>query len=334
MTLGYLFRRLGIFFLVIIVAVTINFFVPRLRPTNPIEQRLYEMAAQGGVNVGQIQEMIKIYDAKFGFDKPLYIQYLNYWGDLSRFDLGTSITFYPASVRDEILRAAPWTIGLLTVSTVLSFMVGSIFGALMAWPKVGRSISFLVPVFMTLSAIPYYLLGILLIYVLALVWPILPTAGAYASGKDLTLSVDSALDIAKHAILPAGSIVLTGIGGWGLGMRAMMITILGEDYMNMAEGKGLRPRTIFLKYGLRNAVLPQVTSLAISLAHIMSGAVIVEVIFAYPGVGFLLFRAISGNDYFLIQGIVLFIILAIGVALLALDLLYPIIDPRIRYGRS
>jgi peptide/nickel transport system permease protein len=333
-TLGYLLRRLGIFFLVIFVAVTINFLVPRLRPTNPIEQRLYEMAAQGGVNVGQIQEMIKVYDAKFGFDKPLYVQYLNYWVDLTRFDLGTSITFYPASVRDEILRAAPWTIGLLAVSTLLSFVVGSIFGALMAWPKVGKSISFLVPIFMTLSAIPYYLLGILLIYVLALVWPILPTAGAYSSGKDLTLSLNSALDIVRHALLPAGSIVLTGIGGWGLGMRAMMTTILGEDYMNMAEGKGLRPRTIFLKYGLRNAVLPQITSLAISLAHIMSGAVIVEVIFAYPGVGFLLFRAISGNDYFLIQGIVLFIILAIGVSLLALDLLYPIIDPRIRYGRS
>jgi peptide/nickel transport system permease protein len=333
-TLGYLLRRLGIFLLVIIVAATINFLVPRLRPTNPIEQRLYEMAAQGGVNVGQIQEMIKVYDAKFGFDKPLYIQYLNYWGDLSHLDFGTSITFYPASVRDEILRAAPWTIGLLAVSTLLSFGVGSIFGALMAWPKVGKSISFLVPVFMTLSAIPYYLLGIVLIYVLALVWPILPTAGAYSSGKDLTLSLNSALDIVRHALLPAGSIVLTGIGGWGLGMRAMMITIMGEDYMNMAEGKGLRPRTIFLKYGLRNAVLPQITSLAISLAHIMSGAVIVEVIFAYPGVGYLLFRAISGNDYFLIQGIVLFIILAIGVALLALDLLYPIIDPRIRYGRS
>jgi peptide/nickel transport system permease protein len=333
-TLGYLLRRLGIFLLVIFVAVTINFLVPRLRPTNPVEQRLYEMAAQGGVNVGQIQEMIKIYNAKFGFDKPLYVQYLNYWVDLTHFDLGTSITFYPASVRDEILRAAPWTIGLLLVSTLLAFTLGSIFGALMAWPKVGRSISFLVPVFMTLSAIPYYLLGILLIYVLALVWPILPTAGAYSSGKDLTPSLDSAIDIVRHALLPAGSIILTGIGGWGLGMRAMMITTLGEDYMNMAEGKGLRPRTIFLKYGVRNAVLPQVTSLAISLAHIMSGAVIVEVIFAYPGVGYLLFRAISGNDYFLIQGIVLFIILAIGVALLALDVLYPIIDPRIRYGRS
>jgi peptide/nickel transport system permease protein len=333
-TVDYLLRRLGIFVLVIFVAVTINFAVPRIRPTNPIEQRLYEMAAQGGVNVGQIQEMIKIYNEKFGFDKPLYVQYYNYWVDLLHGDLGTSITFYPASVREEILRAAPWTIGLLLVSTLLSFGVGSIFGALMAWPKIGKSMTFLVPIFMTLSAIPYYLLGIVLIFVFALVWPVLPTAGAYASGTDLNFSLASAVDIAKHAILPAGSIVLTGIGGWGLGMRAMMVTIMGEDYMNMAESKGLTPRTIFLGYGLRNAILPQITSLAISLAHIMSGAVIVEVIFAYPGVGYLLFRAISGNDYFLIQGIVLFIILAIGISLLALDLLYPVIDPRIRYGKT
>lgn len=130
------------------------------------------------------------------------------------------------------------------------------------------------------------------------------------------------------------TVVKTGIGFWGLGMRAMMITTMGEDYMAMAESKGLRPRTIFLHYALRNALLPQVTSLAISLAHVMSGAVLVEVIFAYPGVGQLLFRAISGNDYFLIQGIVLFVILSIGVVLLAVDLLYPLIDPRIKFKRG
>ncbi len=334
MTVGYVLRRFGIFALVIFTAVSINFWIPRVRPTNPIEQRLYEMAAQGGVNVGQIKEMIAIYNQKFGLDKPLWQQYLNYWGDLAHFDLGTSIAFYPASVREEILRAAPWTIGLLTVSTFLAFVIGSLFGALMAWPKSSKVVVGLVPIFMTLSAIPYYLLGILLIYLLALVWPILPAGGAYSFGTNLGFEWQAILDVLRHAVLPAASIVLTGIGFWGLGMRGMMITIMGEDYMNMAEGKGLRPRTIFLDYALRNAMLPQVTSLAISLAHVMSGAVLVEVIFAYPGIGFLLYRAISGNDYFLIQGIVLFIILSIGISLLALDLLYPLIDPRIKYRRG
>lgn len=334
MTVDYVLRRLGIFALIIVVAVSINFLMPRVRPTNPVEQRLYEMAAQGGVNVGQIKEMIAIYNEKFGLDKPLWEQYVNYWRDLLSFDLGTSVTFFPASVRTMILRAAPWTIGLLTVSTIFAFVLGSFFGALMAWPGTSRIMNGFTPLFMTFSAIPYYLLGMLLIYFLALYWPILPAGGAYSVSTNLGLDWDSIRDIGYHAILPAASIVLSGIGFWGLGMRAMMITTMGEDYMYLAESKGLRPRTIFLHYALRNALLPQITSLAISLAHVMSGAVLVEVIFGYPGVGQLLFRAISGNDYFLIQGIVLFVILSIGVVLLLVDLVYPLIDPRIKYKRG
>ena len=334
MTLGYAVRRIGVFFLVIIVAVSVNFWIPRLRSTNPVEQRLYEFAAQGGGRSGDIKQLIAIYDEKFGLDKPLWEQYLNYWRDLARFDLGTSIAFYPGSVRDEILRAAPWTIGLLAVATLLAFSIGSVLGALLAWPNTGRVFSSLVPLLMTLSAIPYYLLGLVLIYLLALTWPILPTAGAFTSGARLTLSWPIVGDIARHAILPAGSIVLAGIGFWGLGMRAMMITVLGEDFMTMAHAKGLRGRTIFLNYALRNALLPQVTALAISLAGIMSGAILVEIVFAYPGIGFLLFRAISGNDYFVIQGVVLFVILSVGLTLLIVDLLYPLLDPRIHFRKA
>jgi peptide/nickel transport system permease protein len=187
---------------------------------------------------------------------------------------------------------------------------------------------------MTLSAIPYYLLGMLLIYALAMNWRLLPVGAAYSAGVTPKLDWATILDIGRHAILPAASIVLAGIGSWALGMRAMMTTILGEDYLRMGEANGLRPRSIFLQYALRNAMLPQITSLAISLAVIMSGAVLVEVIFGYPGVGNLLFQAIANNDYFVIQGISLFIILSIGVILLALDLVYPLIDPRIRYRRG
>lgn len=334
MTLEYAARRIGVFFLVVFLAVTINFAIPRLRSTNPIEQRMYEMAAQGGGRSGDIRALIAIYNEKFGLDKPLYIQYFNYWRDVIRFDLGTSIAFYPGSVRDEILRAAPWTIGLLAVSTLMAFVIGSILGALVAWPNTSRLLSVFVPVLMTLSAIPYYLLGVLLVYVFALLWPILPTAGAYNSGARLNLSWPVVLDIARHAILPAASIILAGIGFWGLGMRAMMVTILGEDHITMAQAKGLQTRTIFMRYALRNALLPQVTGLAISLAGIMSGALLVEIVFAYPGIGSLLYRAISGNDYFVIQGVVLFVILSVGLALLILDLLYPILDPRIHYRKS
>jgi peptide/nickel transport system permease protein len=295
---------------------------------------MYEFAAQGGGRAGDIRQLIAIYNEKFGLDKPVWQQYLNYWRDLARFDLGTSIAFYPGSVRDEIMRAAPWTIGLLTVATLMAFVIGSVLGALLAWPNTGRLFSAFVPVLMTLSAIPYYLLGLVLVYLLALVWPVLPTAGAYTSGARLSLSWPIVVDIARHAILPASSIILAGIGFWGLGMRAMMITIMGEDYMTMAQAKGLRGRTIFFDYALRNALLPQVTALAISLAGIMSGAILVEIVFAYPGIGFLLFRAISGNDYFVIQGVALFVILSVGLALLILDLIYPLLDPRIQFRKS
>jgi len=333
-TLGYVVRRIGVFLLVVIFAVTINFLIPRIRSTNPIEQRMYEFAAQGGGRAGDIRQLIAIYNEKFGLDKPLWQQYLNYWRDVLRFDLGTSIAFYPGQVRDEILRAAPWTIGLLAVSTLLAFSIGSILGALLAWPGTSRLFSIFVPLLMTLSAIPYYLLGLLLVYLLALAWPVLPIAGAYTTGARLNLSWPVIVDILRHAILPAGSIILAGIGFWGLGMRAMMITIMGEDYMTMAQAKGLHGRTIFFDYALRNALLPQVTGLAISLAGIMSGAILVEIVFAYPGIGFLLYRAISGNDYFVIQGVMLFVVLSVGLALLILDLVYPLLDPRIHFRRA
>jgi peptide/nickel transport system permease protein len=333
-TLGYVARRIGVFFVVVILAVSINFLIPRLRSTNPIEQRMYEFAAQGGGRAGDIRQLIAIYNEKFGLDKPLWQQYVNYWRDVVRFDLGTSIAFYPGQVRDEIMRAAPWTIGLLAVSTLLAFTVGSLLGALLAWPRTGRLFSIFVPLLMTLSAIPYYLLGLLLVYLFALAWPVLPSAGAYTSGARLNLTWPIVVDIFRHALLPAASIILAGVGFWGLGMRAMMITTMGEDYMTMAQAKGLRGRTVFFDYALRNALLPQVTGLAISLAGIMSGAILVEIVFGYPGIGFLLYRAISGNDYFVIQGVVLFVILSVGLALLILDLVYPLLDPRIQFRRT
>jgi peptide/nickel transport system permease protein len=293
-----------------------------------------QLAAQGGVYSNQIQEMVKIYNQKFGLDRPLWEQYLAYWRDLLRLDLGVSLAYYPQTALEMIARSAPWTIGLLTVSTLIAFALGTLLGALMAWPRTSRLTLGLSPLFMTLSAIPYYLLGMLFIYVVAMRWRVLPVGGAYTAGANLTLSWQMALDIGRHAILPAASIVLSSIGFWALGMRAMMTTTLGEDYLHMAEAKGLKPKTIFRDYALRNALLPQVTTLAISLAAVMSGAVLVEVIFGYPGVGNLLFKAIAGNDYFVIQGIALFIILSIGIVLLALDLLYPLIDPRIRYRQD
>ena len=329
MNAEYVLKRFLLFLAVVVVAVSINFLIPRMRSTNPIKERLYQLAAQGGVNVGKMEEMIEVWEKKFGLDQPLWKQYINYWNDVLHLDFGKTIADF-TPVITEIMRSVPWTIGMLSVATVIAFGVGTIFGALLAWSKTGNFVKIFVPFLMTLSAIPYYLLGIVMIYSFAIYWPILPTSGAYSFGVRPEWSIEMVLSVISHAIMPAGSIVLTSIGFWGLGMRGMMITTMGEDYMKFAEYKGLKDRRIFLSYGVRNAMLPQVTGLAISLGTILAGSVLVEVIFAYPGLGNLLYTAISSNDYFLMQGIMIFVIVSLGFSLFLIDLLYPFIDPRIR----
>lgn len=334
MTAGYLLRRLGLLLAVIFVAVTINFFIPRLSPTNPIKSKLYEVAAQGGANIGRIEEMIKAYEADFGLDQPLWKQYTRYWGNNLRGDLGKSISEFYTPVSTVIMRRLPWTIGLLLVSTLMAFTIGSLFGALMSWRNMSRYFTFSVPLLMTLSAIPFYLLGIVLLFLLAIVWNLLPGGGAYKFGLELGLNWESISSILRHAALPALAIVLGGIGFWGLGMRGMMITTMGEDYMKFADHKGLKERRVFFQYGVRNAMLPQITALAITMAHVVSGAVLVEVVFTYPGIGHLLYRAIGANDFFLIQGVILMVIISVAVGLFIMDLVYPLLDPRIKYRRT
>lgn len=335
MSLRALARRLLLFLVIIWAAATFNFIVPRLAPgQDPIQQRLVQMAAQGGYQQEGMDRMIKAYQARFGLDQPLWKQYVNYLAAIAQFDLGTSIALFPTRVFDLILNALPWTIGLLLISTLLAFSVGTLLGALAAWPRAPHILQYLLAPLMTLSAVPYYLLGLILVYVFGVVLKIFPTTGGYSTGAIPSFSLPFALDIVKHSILPALSIVLAGVGFWSLGMRAMMVTVEGEGYMLLAEAHGLKPRTIFFHYGMRNAILPQFTALALSLGYIVSGSILVEVIFTYPGIGSVLYRAISSADFFVIYGVVFMIVLAIGLATLCIDLLYPVLDPRISYERT
>jgi peptide/nickel transport system permease protein len=327
----YLLNRFGILLLVVVFAVTVNFLIPRLSPVDPIESRLLSFAAQGGVRIKDIKEMVRIYHEKFGLDQPLWKQYLNYWSDLVRLDLGYSLVTFPDRVADRIIDAMPWTIGLLMVSILISFVIGSILGALLVWQRKGFLLRLFAPVFMTLSTVPYYLLGLILIFLFSVTVRWFPSGGGYKVGTVLSFDWTSVLNILRHATLPALSIVLASIGFWALAMRSMMVTIMEEDYIKFAEAKGLRERRIFLWYALRNALLPQVTTLALSLGNVMSGAVLLEVVFAYPGIGYRLFRSISGNDYFMIQGIILVLIMSVALALFIVDVAYPLLDPRITY---
>ena len=335
MTLGYLVRRLFIFLLVIWVGMTLIFFLPKTVPgRDPIMERMTMLLASGGIQPEGIQKMVEAYRAEFGLDQPVFMQYLRYMRNMFRFEFNYSLAQYPTKVIDLIRRALPWTISLLSVSTIISFTIGSLAGGLLGWPRTPKAFHYAMTPFLLMSSVPYYLVGLLLVYCFAFLLKLFPIGGGSQYGTLPDFSLSYILDVIHHSILPAASIVLVGIGGWALGMRGMMVTTLGEDYVTLAQARGLSPRRIFFWYAMRNALLPQMTSLALSAGSVVSGSLLVEAIFRYPGIGSVLFRAISGFDYFTIYGVVFFIILAIGLATLLIDLLYPLLDPRIRYQKS
>ncbi|MCH7983461.1 MAG: ABC transporter permease [Chloroflexi bacterium] len=332
MTVEYVLRRLALFFAVAFVAATVNFFFPRLTGQDPILQKLAQLQIQGaGVSSEEIDGLIETYNAKFGLDRPLWRQYISYLGDTARLDFGQSISFFPTKVTKMLRDAIPWTVGLLATATVMSFVLGSLGGALLAWGKAPRFLHALFPVFFTFSAVPFYLMGVVLLYLFAFQTDWLPLFGGYGTNRIPEFTFGFWTNVLKHAILPAASIVLAQIGFWALGMRSMMVTMQGEDYMHQAEAKGLRGPRIFFRYALRNAILPQTTALAVTLGQVISGAILVEIVFSYPGVGTLLLNAVQGFDYFVLQGVIFTIIITVAFAMLIIDLAYPLLDPRINY---
>jgi peptide/nickel transport system permease protein len=329
----YVVKRLGTFVLILWLASTVNFILPRLGGQDPIRAQLGAQAAMGGNSQVGAREMIAEYDRRFGLDRPLIEQYLSYLGDTLRFEFNFSMASYPTKVIDIIWRSMPWTITLLGVTTLLAWTLGTVLGALLTQPNAPRILRFLLAPILTLSAIPFFLLGLLLIYLLGFQLRWFPLAGGFDQGLLPAWDFKIILNMVYHSILPSLSIILASIGFWTLGMRGVMVSTQGEDYLLFAEAKGLRGRTIFLRYAIRNALLPQLTALALALGNIVSGAVLVEVIFQYPGVGSLLYQAIRASDFYMIQGVVFIIIVAIGLATLILDLIYPRLDPRISYAR-
>lgn len=331
MNVGYILKRIGVFLIIIWLAATVNFVMPRLAPVNPIREKLLQAVSFGGAGKIDMERVVKTYEEKFGLNQPLWKQYLNYIWDMARLDFGVSLANFPSQVIDIIMRALPWTISLLLLTTLIAFGLGTLLGALIAWPRTPAFFQILVAPILTLSSIPFYTLALILVYLLAFTWKIFPLSGGYSLGSMPSWSLSFFKDALYHSVLPALSIVLASLGSWAIGMRGMMISGLGEDYITFAEAKGLKGREIFLRYALRNALLPQVTALALSLGYIVSGAVLVEVVFGFPGVGTVLYQAIRTFDYFVIYGVVMMLILAIGLATLVMDLIYPLLDPRITY---
>ncbi len=334
MRLEYVIRRLIMFILVIWAAATLNFFLPRLSGGDPIRSRLLQQAAAGGATQRGMEQMVEVYQEKFGLNDSIFEQYLVYLKDVARFDLGISMANYPASVTDVMGSALPWTIGLLATTTLLAFSLGTLLGALLGWRHTPKFVHYLFPPLLLFSAIPFFLLGLILLYLFAFQWPIFPLFGGYKPGTFPEWSFEFARNVLHHSLLPALSILLASMGFWALGMRGMMITAEGEDFMIFAEASGMKNHTLFFHFAVRNALLPQTTALGLSLATILSGGLLVEVIFSYPGVGGMLYQAIRQFDYFVVQGIIFTIVLCVSFATLILDLIYPILDPRIQYSRK
>ncbi len=330
-TWTFVLKRLGLLLLIVWTAVTLNFMIPKITPRNPLREKLLEQASRSGYIEEGFDEMVAAYEKKFGLDQPLWKQYVRYIVDVARFDLGYSISNYPRTVIELVGQALPWTIGLLTTATIIAFLLGTLLGALMAWPKASNFVRYFLPSFLVLGAIPAYLIALILIYFIAFQWKLLPLGGGYSIGTIPNMSLSFALEVLRHSILPALAIVLTSMGGWVIGMRGMMVTVQGEDYMTFGEAKGLKDWRLFYRYAMRNAILPQVTGLALAFSFLVSGSVLVELVFQFPGVGTLLARSINQLDYFMIYGIVLIIVVCIAVAMFIMDMIYPLLDPRITY---
>ncbi|MDP6667941.1 MAG: ABC transporter permease [Dehalococcoidia bacterium] len=327
---NFVVKRFLFFVFVVWVASTVIFIIPRLSGQDPVKEKLLLEAQRGGAMQTGLDEMAKSYQKRLGLDQPLWVQYTNYIKDLARFDLGTSIAFFPRTVNEIVFESLIWTLGLMGTVTILAFTLGTLAGAFLGWPRRPGWIQYLFMPLLTLSAIPQYLLGMILIFIFAFKLGWLPLFGGYEPASLPNLSWEFFVDVIRHAILPAGAILFSVIGFWAIGMRGMMINTQGEDFMIQADAKGLKGARIFMRYAVRNALLPQVTGLALVLGTIITGQVLVERVFSYPGIGDILFQAIRLSDFFVIRGIVIVIILGIAGATFLLDVLYPLLDPRIR----
>jgi peptide/nickel transport system permease protein len=318
-------RRLALYLVTAVVAITVNFFIPRLMPGNPVEVAIGHM--QSRVTPATIAAL----DLQYGLDTKasLWGQYLHYWSQLLHGNLGISFSSYPATVTSVIRGALPWTIGLVGLATIISFAAGTLLGIAAAWRR-GSWLDNLLPAMTFFQAAPYFFVAILAVALFATKLGWFPQNSGYDT-TTLNPGWDWAYisNVLDHAALPALTIVVASIAGWVIGMRNMMLTTMDEDYVLIAQAKGL-PRHRVISYAARNAILPSVSGFSLAIGFVVSGALLTEIVFSYPGIGYILLQAIGSEDYPLLQGIFLIITFAVLAANLIADFVYSFLDPRTR----
>lgn len=328
--MNYIVRRVGFFLVTLWAAVTFNFFLPRLMPGNPALAMLARFESRGHLG----PQALHTIEIAFGLNRKqsLLSQYWAYLGNSATGKFGISYTFFPDSVGREIIQALPWTLGLVGMTTVVAFLLGTVIGLMSAWWRGGKLDSALPPLFVILSGFPYFWFALLAILLFGVTLNWLPVSGGYDSTLIPSFTATFVLSVLRHSILPAITIVLTSLGGWALTMRNNTITVVAEDYVRMARAKGIRQWKIMWNYAGRNAIMPNLTGFGIALGFVVSGAVLVEYVFNYPGLGWMLLDAVSNEDYPLMQALFLLITVAVLVAVLSVDLLTAFLDPRTRDG--
>jgi peptide/nickel transport system permease protein len=321
----YLVRRFLLLILTAWIAITINFILPRLMPGNPVEAMFARF--QGKLPP---QAMAALTDM-FGLHThaPLLTQYVTYLGQMVTGHFGVSITYFPSTVSQVIGQTLPWTVVLVGVTTVLAFLIGTGVGILAAWRRGSRLDAVLVPVGLLLNSMPYFWAALLILYVFAFVLGWFPTGGGINLRAHL-VGFQALLSVARYAVLPAATIVLTASGGWILTMRNNMVAVLQADFVKFARARGLSDRTIRYQYAARNAILPNFTGFAMAIGFVVSGALLTEIVFSYPGIGYTLYEAVLNLDYPLMQALFLIIAVAVLVANFIADVVYVLLDPRIR----
>ena len=325
----YILRRLGFYLLAAWVALTLNFFLPRLMPGDPATALFARFRGRLG------PEALDALRETFGLtDAPLLSQYFTYLGHVLRGDFGVSVAYFPAPVADVIATGLVWTIFLAGTAAVVSFIIGTLIGIAAAWWRRGWVDTWLPSIFVFLGAFPYFWLAMVALYVLGFTLGWFPLGHAY--GDDLTPGFNARFlaDVVRHSALPIGTVVIATLGGWLLTMRNAMIAVIASDYVNLAVAKGLRSSQVVFRYAARNALLPSVTGFGMALGYVLGGSLLTEIVFSYPGQGYLLVQAVRNQDFPLMQGIFLVITLAVLGANFLVDLLYLWLDPRTRESSS
>jgi peptide/nickel transport system permease protein len=328
--LTFVLKRLAQLLAVVFAGVSAAFFISRLSPISPVETIIGRIAGQSSFSPHAVESLRQTLNELFGLNVPLHEQYLAFWQRLLTGDFGPSLIAFPTPAMTLIMLALPWTVGLMVVQIVVAWIIGNALGGLAGYYQNSRFLKIFGIFAIGIQPIPYYIVAFLMVIIFGFLWPVLPISGGFAMNVRPSFTPEFVLSVLRHSILPVASLVLVGMGTWFLGMRSLVSNIVTEDYVTYAELAGVEEKRIVFSYVIRNAMIPQLTALAMTLGTIFSGTIITEQVFNYPGLGALLIRAVNGGDSTTVLAVSSVAVVAVACAIFLIDLIHPLIDPRVR----